>query len=284
MSYESACPRSDLDWAGLWRELSLLQLQRHPARAFGEDVWRERAREYQTRASQRWAKPDSSRHTVTACLAAAPNATLLDIGAGTGKWAVHLAPHVARITAMDPSPAMLAVMHENLTAEGITNVEIIQGAWLDVSVATHDFSLCGHAMYGCPDLPEFVTRMEQATRRTCFLILRAPAGDGVMAEAARHVWGHPFDSPNFQVAYNVLLQIGIRANVMFEAAGLWDPWTSATLDAALGEIKRRLMLTTDDHDAFLMNLVQRRLREEGGQFIWPRDMRSALVYWQARER
>lgn len=269
------------DWAGLWRQLSLVQLQRHPARAAGEDAWADRAREYQARASQRWAKPDSSRKTVVAHLTEVPDATLLDIGAGTGKWVVHLARHVARITAIDPSPAMLAVMRENLAAEGITNVEIVQAAWPDVPVAEHDFSLCGHAMYGSPDLPAFVARMEAVTRRICFLLLRAPIGDGVMAEAAVHVWGHPHDSPNFQVAYNVLLQMGIRANVLFEEAGSWDPWTSASLAAALGEVKRRLLLMTGEHDAFLLDLLRRRLHEEDGRLVWPRDMRSALVYWQA---
>jgi hypothetical protein len=126
--------------------------------------------------------------------------------------------------------------------------------------------------------------MEQATLRSCFLVLRAPAADGVMAEAALHVWGHPYDSPNFQVAYDVLLQMGIRANVLFEAAGLWDPWTSASLADALGEVKRRLMVTTSEHGAFLLELLRCQLREQDSQLIWPRDMRSALVYWPAGER
>jgi len=44
------------------------------------------------------------------------------------------------------------------------------------------------------------------------------------------------------------------------------------------------MLTTSEHDAFLLDLLQRRLHEEDGQLVWPRDMRSALLYWQAGER
>lgn len=268
------------DWADLWRELSLAQRQRYQTRAAGEDAWQERAQRFQARAGRRWAKPDSSRTTIAAHLAAAPGATLLDIGAGTGAWAVYLAPHAGKITAVDPSPSMVAVMRENLVAQGITNVEIVEAPWPDAAVAAHDFSLCSHAMYGAPDLPAFIRRMEQVTRRACFLVLRAPAAGGVMAEAALRVWGHPHDSPNFQVAYNVLLQMGIRANVLFEQAGSWDPWTSASLDDALWEVKHRLLLTTGEHDAFLVDLLQRRLREENGQLVWPRDMRSALVYWQ----
>ena len=179
---------------------------------------------------------------------------------------------------------MIAVMRENLAAQGITNVEIVEAPWPDAPVAVHDFSLCSHAMYGSPDLPAFVRRIEQVTRRNCFLVLRAPAAGGVMAEAARHVWGHPYDSPNFQVAYNVLLRMGIRADVTFEEAGRWDPWRSATLADTLAEVKRRLVLQTAEHDAFLTDLLARRLRAENGQLVWPNDMRSALVYWQAGER
>ncbi len=167
---------------------------------------------------------------------------------------------------------------------GLTNVDVVQGAWPAAEVPAHDFSLCSHGMYSSPDLPAFVERMEQVTRRTCFLVLRAPSAHGVMAEAARRAWGHPYDSPNFQVAYNVLLQMGIRANVLFEQTGSWDPWTSASLDDALADVKRRLRLQTTEHDAFLADLLRRRLTEENGRLVWPRDTRSALVYWQAGER
>jgi len=104
---------------------------------------------------------------------------------------------------------MIAVMEENLVAEGVENVQIVQGAWPDASVASHDFSLCSHAMYGCPDLPAFVRVMMEVTRKTCFLVMWAPIVDGVLAEAAMRVWGHPHDSPNFQVGYNAMLPMGL---------------------------------------------------------------------------
>ena len=276
--------RPTTDWAGFWRELCQAQLRRHPNRANGEDVWRDRARGLQTRIEQRWIRPDSSRATVRAYLEATPGATLLDIGAGTGAWAAYLSPYASHITAMDPSPAMVTVMRENLAAQGVANVEIVQASWPEAETPVHDFSLCGHAMYGSPDLPRFIRRIEQVTRRLCFLLVRAPASDGVMAEAALRVWGHPHDSPNFQVAYNVLLEMGIRANVLFEDADPWSPRRHASLADALCEVKGRLLLDTGEHDSFLLDLLQRRLRHEDGELVWPRDMRSALVWWQSGER
>jgi hypothetical protein len=61
---------------------------------------------------------------------------------------------------------------------------------------------------------------------------------------------------------------------------LWDPWTSPSLAAALGEIKRRLGLTEDTrHDEYFMGLIREKVTEEKGQVVWPRETRSAMVYW-----
>jgi hypothetical protein len=96
--------------------------------------------------------------------------------------------------------------------------------------------LCSHSLYGVADFTASVRKME----------------------ATRHVWGQPYDSPTFQVAYNALLQLGIFANVVLEDSSLWKPWTSASLDEALVDVKRRLDLVDDaTHDAFLRDLLAR---------------------------
>jgi hypothetical protein len=144
-------------------------------------------------------------------------------------------------------------------------VTIVEGGWPEADAAPHDVVLCSHALYGVADFAAFVRKMEATALRRCYLLLRVVTPDGVMAEAARHVWGQPYDSPNFQVAYNALLQLGIFANVLLEDTGLWKPWTNAT------------------HDAFLRDLLARHLTEIDGQWVWPRGTRSALVYWDVEE-
>ncbi len=260
------------DWIQLWRELVEAQAP-------------EPERVVKSKASDRavgrhWAKPDSTQALIVSQLIAAPGSDLLDIGAGTGSWAIRLSPYVRRITAIDSSTAMIRAMQANLSAAAITNVDVVPGSWPDVEVTPHDFTLCSHAMYASPDLPAFVRRMEQVTQRMCFLMLRAPMMDGVMAQASMQIWGHPYDSPNFQVCYNALIQMGIFANVLIADAGLWSPWKNASLEEALVETKRRFGLVgASKHDDFLMDLLRRRLTFEEGQYVWPRSVRSALVYW-----
>jgi 2-polyprenyl-3-methyl-5-hydroxy-6-metoxy-1,4-benzoquinol methylase len=272
------------DWIELWRQLAEAQSrswkERKGKKGQEGDAWRDRARGFDAKVRERWANPDSSRQAVIAALKAQPGATVLDIGAGTGAWACLLAQHARLVTAVEPSPTMIEVMEENLAAEGIENVQIVQGSWPDVSVACHDFSLCSHAMYAYPDLPAFVRRMMEVTRRTCFLVMRAPTTDGLMAQAAQRIWGQPYDSPNFQVAYNALLQVGLFPNVLMEDTGLWEPWANSSLDEALAGVKRKFGLgTPSEHDEFLKELLRQRLTWQDGQYAWPPGVRSALVYW-----
>jgi SAM-dependent methyltransferase len=269
------------DWNSLWRELVEVK-ERSRKKKFGgsipTDLWADRARDFKEGVKKRWARPDSSREFLLSQLD--PNGTILDIGAGTGAWAVLLSSRVKHVTAIEPSASMIAVMRDSLAAEDISNVSIVQGEWPDVSVEPHDYSLCSHAMYACPDLKSFVLRMVECTRRTCFLLLRAPTLDGVRAEAARHLWGQPLDSPNFTIAYNILLQTGIYANVLMENTGLWKPRTSSSLEEAGIDMRRFLGLDdSGEHDAYLMELLRRRLTWENGKYIWPPEVRSALVYW-----
>lgn len=269
------------DWNALWRELVEIKSRNHRRKMDSEspsDIWAGRADEYKKGVQRRWVRPDSSRDFILSRLD--PESTVLDIGAGTGAWTALLARRARHVTAVEPSESMIAVMRGDLEAESITNVSIVQGSWPDVSVEPHDFSLCSHAMYGCPDLAAFIRHMVACTRRTCFLLLRAPSIDGIRAEAARHIWGQPLDSPNFTIAYNVLLQMGIYANVLLENTGLWKQRKSATLEEAFQDMKRYLdVAETDRYDDYLMDLLRRRLVFKDGVYVWPPEVRSALVYW-----
>jgi precorrin-6B methylase 2 len=273
------------DWLTLWSQLAEVQNARHGARTGSPqpDVWRGRAADYDAAVERRWMEPDSSRRFVAADLARWPGSTVLDVGAGTGSWTAMMARQAGHVTAVDPSPAMLDRLRRRVAEEELPNVTVVEGAWPEVEVEPHDLVFCAHAMYGSPDLAPFVERMEEVARRRCYLLIRALLPDSVMAEAAVHVWGQPYDSPCFQVAYGGLLQLGILANVLMEDGGPWEPWTHESIAAAVAEVKRRLVLPDgDEHDACLHDLLARRLTRVGDTFVWPAGVRSALIYWDPR--
>jgi 2-polyprenyl-3-methyl-5-hydroxy-6-metoxy-1,4-benzoquinol methylase len=270
------------DWNSLWRELVEIKEESRKGKSSKgskEDIWAGRAVEFKEGVQRKWVRPDSSRDFILSHMDS--SSTVLDIGAGTGAWSILLSQRAKHVTAVEPSPSMMKVMQESLEEQNIKNVSIVQGSWPDVLVEPHDFSLCSHAMYACPDLAAFVLKMAACTRRMCFLLLRAPSLSGVRAEAAQHIWGQPLDSPNFTIAYNILLQIGIYANVQMEDTGLWKPRTSLSLEEALTHMHRFLGLgDSDKYDAYLMDLLRRRLVWKNGRYVWPPEVRSALIYWK----
>ncbi|MCL4394226.1 MAG: class I SAM-dependent methyltransferase [Chloroflexi bacterium] len=270
-----------IDWNTLWSELVELSRRRQQSRAADNgDRWNRRAEDFDSRVRDRWARPDSSRSFLTSALDAMPGSTVLDIGAGTGKWAVLLARHAKQVTAVEPSPAMGVRLRENIAAAGVSNVVVLEEAWPQASVGLHDITLCSHSLYGFPDFAGVIASLQAVTRRMCVLLLRAPAPDGIMAEAARRILGHPHDSPNYQIAFNALLQMGIFPNVLMEYPASWVPWSSDSPAEALLEIKRRFGLSErSDFDDYLCDLLQRRLVLAEGRYVWPQGMRTALIYW-----
>ncbi len=268
------------DWAELWRELVNLYDHWHADGEVPEDHWKHRARSFSEEIERRWSRPDSSRDFFVSRLNMLPEGTLVDIGAGTGAWSILASRSLASVTAVDRSAGMIEVMRENLEKAGVSNVRVVEGAWPDVDLEPHDFSLCSHAMYGEPDFPRFVRKMIAVTRRTCFILIRAPKADGLMAEFARTVLGHPNDSPNFTIAYNCLLEMGIYANVLIEEDGRWKPWSQDSLEDALADVKRRLGLRVNpQYDAYFARRLQEELAFKDGKYVWPHGVRSALIYW-----
>lgn len=94
----------------------------HEHRFSGAERW---ARVFDDPARDRWQKPDE----VVAALALAPDATVADIGAGTGYFAVRLARAVpkGRVYAVDIEPDMVRYLGERAKRESLPNVRPVLG-------------------------------------------------------------------------------------------------------------------------------------------------------------
>jgi ubiquinone/menaquinone biosynthesis C-methylase UbiE len=67
-----------------------------------------------------------------------PDGTVVDFGAGTGRFALAAAPHVARVVAVDVSPAMLSVVRSRADEARIRNIERVQAGFLSYQHAGPD--------------------------------------------------------------------------------------------------------------------------------------------------
>lgn len=81
------------------------------------------------------------------------DSTVVDIGAGTGTFALAVAPLCERVIAIDVSPPMLNALRTKLEAAGVTNVECVRAGFLthEQLPATADFVYSRNALHHLPD-------------------------------------------------------------------------------------------------------------------------------------
>ena len=79
--------------------------------------------------------------------------TVGDLGAGTGRLALAAAPRVARVVAVDVSPAMLALLRERAAKAGLANVECVEAGFLGYTHAgpPADAVYTRNALHQLPD-------------------------------------------------------------------------------------------------------------------------------------
>lgn len=81
------------------------------------------------------------------------DSVVVDLGAGTGQFAVPAARHFGRVVAVEVSPAMRDVLRERAAARGLASLECARGGFLtyEHSGAPADAVFTRHALHQLPD-------------------------------------------------------------------------------------------------------------------------------------
>src|SRR5260370_13764496 len=105
-----------------------------------------------------------------------PQSSVLDVGAGTGRFALALAPYARQITALEPNAAMLSYLRQEVEACGVTNLATVQSSWEDASADLRaDIVLCSHVLYPILDIEPFLKKLPAASTHPCYLSFPAPS-------------------------------------------------------------------------------------------------------------
>ena len=269
---------TETDYRQLWRDL-VERIGKDPAHSDSNMMarWRRRAVSpgYTDEQRQR-DRDDPLMQFVLGRLE--PEDTVLDVGAGIGRWSIPMALICRKVTALDELPGMLDIIREKASYASAETIETIQGDWQKVDLESHDYVLSSHAAYASPDIVDYARKMESLSRKACYMVLRLPRHDGVVGELSRRLYGCWHDSPNFIVGYNALLQAGIGGHVIMEETG--RRWHNETLEDAMARAKRHLHLDSEEHDGVIMEVLEKRLTFQDGEYWWPDWMRSALIWWR----
>lgn len=247
------------------------------------DRWADRAADYDRRV--RACPPDASNpvwHLLRSLLPEpAASATVLDIGAGTGRWTLPFAAAARRVTALEPSPSMRARLEENVARAGLRNVTVLPAAW-PAAVPPHDLVLCAHAMYGAPDIARWIAAMNAAARAACAFYIRAPTPDDPLSAVSLAAFGTPHAVPDLQMALPVLAALGIQPEIHPEPPGAHPARVHPTRAAAEAWAVQRLHLPPEHHPLLRRVLDAALIPLPDGSVAWPPTNPAVLLVWHPR--
>jgi SAM-dependent methyltransferase len=271
-----------------WREI-VLSRQRQMDAAYARrggssaDYWEKRAGRFQ--AHRPIASGDDPVLTTVLELAG-PDGSVLDVGAGPGRYSLALAPRVRRVVAVEPAAAMAGYLREAVGASGRDNVEVVEQRWEDAAVPPADVVLCAHVLYPLPDVVPFIERLEAHARRSVVLAMMVTwAEPPLMAALWRRYHGDErLGQPESFDAIAVLHELGIPANVRVAAIpGTLPMWSFDSLDEAVDVSREHLILAPDaDRDAELRASLAASLTMEDGRLVMPQPQRSVACIWWDR--
>ena len=229
--------------------------------ALGAAFWDSRAKRFASRMTLATATTDPLYRRLRR--ATGRRSTLLDVGAGPGRFTLALAPYVAGVTAVDPSGAMLDICRTQARRLGVDNVTCVHGRWEDVDVAPADVAFSSYVLPLIADAPRFLGKLDASARQRAFLYLGAFSADAVMDPLWRHFHGRPRKpGATYLDAMDVLRELGLRPEV--EVVEVTSRARFATVAEAARDYREQLCLPDTPE-------VRKELRGLLATWLVPRD-------------
>jgi SAM-dependent methyltransferase len=213
-----------------------------------------------------------------------PGGTVLDVGAGTGRFALPIARFAGRVTALEPAEAMLAALEESARAAGLSNIETVQSGWLEAEagVPPADVVLCAHVLYPHAEIDRWIATLDAHARHAVVIetVVRWVDPDALNELWRRFHGDERVGQPGLAELYAVLLEMGIPANVEIyrQPSTLWH---FASLDEAVAVAREHVIVAeSPENDAIVRDVLATALRLEGEALTLPYDRIVACVWWE----
>lgn len=211
-----------------------------------------------------------------------PQTSVLDVGAGSGRFALALAPLTRQVIAVEPNAAMLDYLRQDAVALNLTNVSYSHNTWQEAPADLQaDIVICSHVLYPIRDIVPFLAKLQRAARQSCYIYMRATPIDVLMAHLWKHFHGDArCYSPSYIHALDVLFAMGIYANV--EVVSVPASLRYPSLDVAVEELAELLIVPGGEKTrAELRGLIAGWLVERNGMLVPPpREMACAIMWWE----
>ena len=281
----------NIEWAKIWQDGILNAWSHYWIAKYGSisEAWNRMAAEYDKdlEHSNRVKFVDKiERHSPEA---------VLDVGAGTGVFALPLAKHVKRVVAVEPSGGMLDILKKKAEAYNLTNIEYINKKWEDVSIdklieinnGEYDLVISSHALYYVTDLHNSFKKMNDVSKGYVYLLIIAnEERDNTYSKLWERLHKKPLPQyPDYACLYMVLREIGLHPNI--EILDTYAKRYIENIDELIDRWKDYLALDgelTEDQRAAIREYLSGKIKEEDGngdrRLYWEWRSKDAVICWR----
>ncbi|CAN5718357.1 hypothetical protein BH18CHL1_BH18CHL1_07100 [soil metagenome] len=209
----------------------------------------------------------------------------LDIGAGGGRFALPLALAASEVICVEPSKAMVGVLHDGMQEHHIANISVLQDRWppSDPSSApSADVALMAHIGYDIEAIGPFLDAVETAAGRLCIAVM----GEGAMTTVATLFWEPIHGEPRVALPALPELMALLVARGRLPEIRLVEraPPTFDSIDDLLAMGRRQLWVRPDSvKDRLLSELIRgSAIQREGGWTVDRATSRIGVASWLPR--
>lgn len=115
--------------------------------------------------------------------------SVLDVGGGTGRFAIPIALKARAVTVIDQSPAMLAVLESQIESYKIPNITIVQGSFESISIPVMDVVFCAHVLYTIEHIEKFIKLLDLAGSHKIIVIMFERSPQSELADVWHFIHG-----------------------------------------------------------------------------------------------
>ncbi|MBV9356358.1 MAG: methyltransferase domain-containing protein [Chloroflexi bacterium] len=263
-----------------WR--AMLDRAEAQAERVRDPAWQDASDRWQPHATSFRATAEHSDPAVVEFLLAGlrPEDTVLDVGAGAGRFSLPVARVVRRVVAVEPSPAMVARFLADLEQQGVDNVEIVETTWEEAPPVNVDAAFAAHVVYHVRAIEAFVLKLDRAVRRWAALVVFADAPQAHLSVFWERVHGERrAPGPHLPQLLDVLGELGVDAVVQRARVPLWP---LGPPERARDTLRRRLYVRPDSPADVRLRAAMAELLDERDGLLAVRGAEEAevgLVRW-----
>lgn len=283
---------SRIDWVAHWKELvegreaQAERVRQGQGIEAGGGYWDQRAAGFREGVQARSGETEEVLGVIAPFLT--PESTVLDVGAGVGRYTVPLAQRVKRVIAVEPSGGMRRYLEQDAKAAGATNIVVVPATWEQASVDPCDVVLCSHVVYFIANIKGFLEKVPDTCRGHCVMAVRTNQRDAQLRVLWELIHKEPrVPEPGLMDLYNALYQVlGVTANVQIVTYGSGRNALGSfeSPEEALPEVCRQVLIAegSDEEEQALAYLKERMVVQDGKWVLPGPGVSNAVVWWDNR--